>query len=98
MSGRHRLIVSYDVRDPTRLRRTHQTMLGFGDPIQYSVFVCELSGTERVLMEEALRKTAKLSEDSIAIVDLGPARGVARQRIDTLGRGVLPTFRRYRIV
>jgi CRISPR-associated protein Cas2 len=98
MSGRHRILVSYDIRDPARLRRIHQIMMGFGDPLQYSVFVCELSGTERILMEEALLKAATLSEDSIALVDLGPASGVARHRIETLGRGYLPPFERYRIV
>lgn len=98
MTNRHRVIVSYDIRDQRRLRRVHETMLGFGDPLQYSVFVCELSGTERILMELALRKSAKLSEDSIAIVDLGPASGIARRRIVNLGRGFLPPFQRYRIV
>jgi CRISPR-associated protein Cas2 len=54
--SRHRYVVCYDVREPKRLRKTHQTLLGYGDPLQYSVFVCDLSAAERVLMEEAVRR------------------------------------------
>lgn len=99
MNGpRHRLLVCYDVRDPARLRRTHSTLLGYGDPLQYSVFVCELSPAEQVLMEEALLGVVKLSEDSLAIVDLGRSRGLAARRIRTLGTAMIPTPRRYKIV
>lgn len=88
--SRNRFIVCYDVRDPARLRRTHQAMLGYGDPLQYSVFLCELSRAERVLMELTLRRVAELREDSVIVVDLGPARGVAAKRIVQLGRGRVP--------
>jgi CRISPR-associated protein Cas2 len=73
-------------------------MLGYGDPLQYSVFLCELSPTEQVLMEETLLGVLKVSEDSLAIVDLGPARGLASRRIRTLGTALLPERRRYKIV
>jgi CRISPR-associated protein Cas2 len=99
MTGsRHRILVCYDVREPARLRRTHDTMLGYGDPLQYSVFLCELSPAEQVLMEEALLDVIKVAEDSLAIVDLGPARGLASRRIRTLGTALLPERRRYKIV
>lgn len=99
MNGpRHRLLVCYDVRDPRRLRRTHQTMLGYGDPLQYSVFLCELSPAEQVLMEEALLKVVRVSEDSVAVIDLGPARGLAARRIRTLGTALLTTRHRYKVV
>ena len=83
--SRHRYLVCYDVREQRRLRRTHNTMLGYGDPLQYSVFVCDLSGPERVLMEASLREVVNLLEDSVVIVDLGPASGLAEKRIRTLG-------------
>lgn len=97
MSGtaRHRFVVCYDVREPKRLRKTHETMLGYGDPIQYSVFVCDLSRAERLLMEEALRRAARLSEDSVHIIDLGPARGRTLTRVQSLGRTTPPTPQRH---
>ena len=36
-------IVSYDIMDAKRLHTVHKTMKGFGDPIHYSVFRCNLS-------------------------------------------------------
>lgn len=84
--SRHRCVVCYDIREPARLRRTHRTMLGYGDPLQYSVFLCELSKAERLLMEEALRKVVELAEDSVVVIDLGPARGLARTRVRALGQ------------
>jgi len=84
--SRNVYLVCYDIREPRRLRKTHQTMLGYGDPLQYSVFVCDLSPLERVLMEEAVRQVANLQEDSVVIVDLGPAEGMAKRRIQVLGQ------------
>jgi CRISPR-associated protein Cas2 len=76
----------------------HDTMLGFGDPLQYSVFLCDLSGTERVLLETAVLRVMSLSEDSMAIVDLGPASGSGSKRIRSLGACRVPEVRRYTIV
>jgi len=99
MSGiRHRLIVCYDIRDPVRLRRAHGTMLGYGDPVQYSVFVCDLSGTEAALMEAALLRVIRASADSVIIVDLGPASGAARLRIRALGTGMVPDRQSYHVI
>jgi CRISPR-associated protein Cas2 len=103
MSGiRHRVLVCYDVRDPVRLRRTHNAVLGYGDPIQYSVFLCDLSGTEAALMEAALRRVIRATQDSVILVDLGPAEGVARKRIRRLGPSsaatLPPESRRYRVI
>lgn len=91
--SRRRYVVCYDVREPGRLRRTHDTMLGYGDPLQYSVFLCDLSPAELLLLEAALRRVVKVAEDSVLIIDLGPASGIARGRIRTLGRARLPDAR-----
>lgn len=95
---RHRFVVCYDIREDSRLRRTRQTMLGYGDPVQYSVFICDLSRSERLLMEEALRKVVQLPEDFVHIIDLGPAGGRATTRIRTLGGLAPPTPTRHRVI
>lgn len=97
-TDRHRFVVCYDVREPKRLRKTHETMLGYGDPLQYSVFVCDLSMSECLLMEESLRRVVKLPEDWVHIIDLGPARGRALRRIRSLGSRALEAPRRYKVV
>lgn len=95
---RHRFIVCYDVREPKRLRKTHETMLGYGDPLQYSVFVCDLSNQERLLMEEALLRVVKLPDDWVHIIDLGPARGRTLKRIRSLGNRAFTTPQRHKVV
>lgn len=45
-------LLCYDVADDKRLRKTYKKMCGFGTPLQYSVFRCELSATEKQRMKE----------------------------------------------
>ena len=70
-------LVCYDVADEKRLRRTYKKMRGFGDPLQYSVFRCELSPTEKHIMQEALWGILNWAHDRVMVVELGPvgARG-----------------------
>ncbi len=72
---RNRFLVCYDVSDPRRLARTYKKMNGFGEPAQYSVFICDLSPKERALLEEALTEILNLKEDRALIVDMGPSEG-----------------------
>ena len=69
---RNRYLVCYDVADPKRLRRTHSKMLGYGDPVQFSVFECELSRQEIAIMRSDLADILNMSEDRVLIADLGP--------------------------
>ena len=82
---RNRFLVCYDVSDSKRLARTFRKMNGFGDPAQYSVFICDLSPKERVLLEEALAEVLNLKEDRALIVDLGPSEGRGSRSLTTLG-------------
>lgn len=75
---RHRYLVCYDVSDPKRLRRIHGKMLGYGDPIQLSVFECELSSKEMAIMRSDLSDLLNMAEDKVLIADLGPVDGAKR--------------------
>jgi CRISPR-associated protein Cas2 len=59
------------VRD-RRLRSVAACVEGYGERIQYSVFVCDLS-EEAVLMRGDIETRMKRSEDSVMIIDLGRA-------------------------
>ncbi len=83
---RNRFLVCYDVSDPKRLERTYKKMNGFGDPVQYSVFICDLSPKERVLLEEALTEILNLKEDRVLIVDTGPTDGRGQECFTFLGQ------------
>lgn len=82
---RHRYIVAYDVSDPKRLRRTYRRMYGYGTPLQYSVFRCDLSDVERTLMKEAIGAIINHAEDRVMIVDIGPLDGRAGAAFEFLG-------------
>ena len=85
---RTRYIVCYDISDPRRLRRVHKTMRGYGEPLQYSVFRCDLSPSERILLIEALTPVINHREDQIMLIRLGPADGRVAESIETVGRAL----------
>jgi CRISPR-associated protein Cas2 len=69
--ARRRYLVAYDIRDDLRLRTVAVCMEGYGYRIQYSVFVCDLSDQEAVVMRNDLEVRMKTTEDSVMVVDLG---------------------------
>jgi CRISPR-associated protein Cas2 len=69
--ARRRYLVAYDIRDDHRLRAVASCMEGYGARIQYSVFVCDLSQQEAILMRSDIEVRMKQPEDSVMIVDLG---------------------------
>jgi CRISPR-associated protein Cas2 len=85
LSGLNCYVVSYDIMDPKRLYRVHKTMKGFGEPIHYSVFRCDLTPKGRVEMMAALEELIKHDEDRVMIVDLGPIEGRVEDKIEFIG-------------
>jgi CRISPR-associated protein Cas2 len=84
--ARRRFLIAYDIAHPRRLRLTCKVMEGYGDRLQYSVFLCDLSGAELAQWERDIRPVLNLAEDSIVLLDLGrpgatqiQCIGVARQ-------------------
>ncbi|GAB3260463.1 CRISPR-associated endonuclease Cas2 [Kineosporia babensis] len=73
--ARRRHLIAYDIRDPTRLRRVAKTMEEYGERLQYSVFVCDLSRTELIHCRAAVEEQMHLTEDSVIIVDIGSLNG-----------------------
>jgi CRISPR-associated protein Cas2 len=82
---RHRYLVAYDVADPKRLRRVYKKLFGFGDPLQYSVFRCDLSDVERTKLREELAALIHHTEDRVMIVDIGLVTGRADVAFEYLG-------------
>jgi CRISPR-associated protein Cas2 len=85
MSSLKCYVVSYDIMDHKRLHQVHRTMKGFGDPIHYSVFRCNLTDKGKIELMATLTEIIKHDEDRIMIVDLGPLDGRVEDRIVFLG-------------
>ncbi|WP_428265544.1 CRISPR-associated endonuclease Cas2 [Haliangium sp.] len=86
MSQRTVYLVCYDISDPKRLRSVYQTMRGYGDHLQLSVFRCDLNESERVRMITELGDLLNHAEDQVLIVHLGPPDGFSATSMQTLGR------------
>ena len=93
MTARSWHLVSYDVRDDRRLRRTARLLEGYGERVQYSVFRCRLTrkGLERMRWELARVMEA---EDSLLIIPIcaGCSRGI-HESMDRAWRAEPPTYR-----
>lgn len=83
MSDRIRYLVCYDIREEKRLRRVHRTMLGWGEHVQYSVFVCDLTVRELIGMRVALAETIDHRDDSVMVVRLGATSDSAFEFLGT---------------
>lgn len=76
--ARRRYLVAYDIREDRRLRSVAACVEGYGERIQYSVFICDLSEQEAVLLRGDIEVRIKPSEDSVMIIDLGRAGDSSR--------------------
>jgi len=76
--ARRRFLVAYDIRDDRRLRSVATCVEGYGERIQYSVFICDLSDMEMVSLRTDIETRIKPTEDSVMIIDLGGPRDVGK--------------------
>ena len=82
----HLFLVTYDISDAARLRKVHKTMKAFGDPLQFSVFRCELSEANCVRLKAALSDIIHAVEDQVLVFRLGPLDGTYTLQVEALGR------------
>lgn len=94
---RRRYLVCYDISDPKRLRKVHKCMQGFGDGLQYSVFVCELSAKEKVQMEAKLSELINHKADRVMIVDTGAVNAQSKPPFEFLGQST-PIVGRHSVI
>jgi CRISPR-associated protein Cas2 len=67
MSDAQWWLVSYDVRDPKRLRKAAKLMEGRGHRVQYSVFRCWLSRTDMERLRWELTELLDPADDVLLI-------------------------------
>jgi CRISPR-associated protein Cas2 len=95
---RNRYLVTYDITDDDRRTLVFRKLRGYGEHLQYSVFRCDLSDTERAFMISDLHPLIAPADDQILIVDLGPIDGRGATCITSIGRRYLPPERSVVIV
>lgn len=70
--SRRRFLVAWDIAHPRRLKRIHRIARDYGNPLQKSVFLCELGKAEMERLKERMGKVAHRKEDQVLFLDLGP--------------------------
>lgn len=84
-------LVAYDICCPKRYRKIYKVMCGHGDPLQYSVFRCDLSDMELQQLKNRAWELMNLDEDRVMIVDLGPLGGRGEECIEFWGEPLIMT-------
>ncbi|MCL0065620.1 CRISPR-associated endonuclease Cas2 [Dehalococcoidia bacterium] len=69
MSKKLWYVVSYDVREPKRLRKVAKRLEGYGERLQYSVFRCRLTERDLERMRWELFRIME-SEDNLLVIGL----------------------------
>jgi CRISPR-associated protein Cas2 len=89
-------LISYDIRDPKRLRKVASKLEGCGERLQYSVFRCRL---DRIALEKLCWELTEIMESEDDLLVMPICRSCA-QRVPTHSTGdqaawveAPPTFR-----
>lgn len=69
MATKHWHLISYDVRDPKRLRRVATKLEGYGTRVQYSVFRCRLDHESLEKLHWELNEIME-DEDDLLVIPL----------------------------
>lgn len=91
-------LVTYDIADPTQLRRVFKTMKGYGAHLQLSVFQCDLPEVDLVRLKAALTEIIHHKEDQVLIIDLGPTESHPIKKFEALGMAVELEERQPRVI
>jgi CRISPR-associated protein Cas2 len=92
MARRHYLI-TYDISDDKRRTKVFNALMGAGDHVQYSVFLCDLNDAELADLRGRVRPLLHHEQDQLLVVDLGTAKQPLVRGIEALGRPYEPRVR-----
>ncbi|MHB1289545.1 CRISPR-associated endonuclease Cas2 [Georgenia sp.] len=80
-----RFLVAYDIPDDRRRSRLAKALLGYGDRIQYSVFVADCKPAKFLRLKSKVEALVELEADSVLFCDLGPVSSLSRDRFSFVG-------------
>ncbi len=64
------IVVSYDISDNKRRERLRKSLLMFGNPIQFSVFECDLTRRQIEAMQRTIRGIIAAGKDNVRIYQI----------------------------
>ena len=66
------VLVSYDISEDKRLRHIFKLLRGYGEHVQYSVFLCQLTEKDLIVLSEKIKDIIHHKEDQVILIGLGP--------------------------
>ena len=81
-----RYLIAYDIADDSRRLHVATRLSGYGDRVQFSVFVVDGRPAKMVRLRMTLLKIIDPDIDSVLICDLGPITGDLDRRFEVIGR------------
>ncbi|MGC4033496.1 MAG: CRISPR-associated endonuclease Cas2 [Tepidisphaeraceae bacterium] len=91
--GRRNFLVSYDISDDKRRTKIFHLLQANGDHAQFSVFLCQLNGSELARLRAGLQPLVHAKEDQVLIIDLGKAYTDEPLQLEALGQPYVPVVR-----
>ena len=82
---RNTYLLCYDIGADKRRERVFKICKNYGLHLQFSVFECDLNGTELTTLQRELSEVIAHDEDQVLFVSLGPAEGRGERVIAALG-------------
>jgi CRISPR-associated protein Cas2 len=79
-------LVCYDIAEDKRRDRAFKVCKNHGVHLQFSVFECDLNGSELTTLQRELADVISVDDDQVLFVSLGPAEGRGDRVITALGR------------
>ncbi len=83
---RNTYLVCYDIAEDKRRDRVFRVCKNHGEHLQFSVFECDLNGSELASLQRELNAVILQSEDQVLFVSLGPSEGRGERVIAALGK------------
>ena len=80
------ILVSYDIVEDKRRNKIFKKLKGYGEALQYSLFHCILTPSERLRMRSDLWPLIDHRADRLVLIDLGPEDGRGRHAIESWGQ------------
>ncbi len=93
-----RYLVCYDISDSKRLQKVHRKMRGYGEALQYSVFCCDLTSSEKTILWSELHTLINHREDQILFVNLGNSMSQRADNLETLGRSLTLREQKFAVI
>ncbi|SES10247.1 CRISPR-associated endonuclease Cas2 [Corynebacterium cystitidis] len=80
-----RTLVAYDIPHDRRRTKAAQTLLTYGDRVQYSVFIVDCIPAQLLRLKEQLREIINTDEDSVLFCDIGLVATLQKTNYSYLG-------------